>query len=470
MTRREKSTRNEAVMPVLMNLQHDLRNKHKEKAPKLTEIQDLAERTWKANFMYENRLAKLEKEKRMLENTMKNVWEGFDKLILPMWRIDDDLVPVYENLVEIKRSLEALDCQPFYNADDSERLLKLQEQLHNIENEHCVNGLYVPIGWKRNERIPSGQSILASLMARNYKLVRHIQERGPTVSSELIPLESRLRRIIQTLDMIKENYTAPYEDDFGPIPIEPLEIRLLQDQLAEIEGMKENGMFYAEDGSIPSGQAVLHSLLEEAYDLVHDCLIQIENQRAGNKEVDLVEIALSKARYVSDSIVTQASAVTKDIAAGARSVSLSSLHALQASLDEGSYYLRKVIENPSDSVKSTSRVLASTTRAALGFLSKLYGEFEPVDPSLLDTYNQILKTRNDLKLLRNEFDLNKIRNEVLDTVNLNKRLRILQEELDAIDRQKVDGKFVNKDGEIPRGQALLSSILDESYCLVAEML
>ncbi|KAJ3228465.1 hypothetical protein HK099_000020 [Clydaea vesicula] len=463
------TTRNNQDLQSLYQLQHDIREVVKGKTPKLNDIQELGERTFKANILYENTLAKLEREKRKLESVMKHIWDGFDRAVLPLWKVDDELISVYDDLVTVMRSLEELNSQKDPLPSNSSKLLKLQEELHIIENDHCVNGLYVPLGWKRNDRIPTGQSILALLFSRNYKLVRHIQEKEPTVSSKLIPLELRLRNIVHNLQMIKDNYTDPFEDEFGPIPIDQIEIGVLQEQLSAIENLQVDGKFVDDDGSVPSGQGTLHSLLEEGYDLVHDCLIAAENK--ATSENDLLNGAINQARHVADSIFNNASRVTKDMATEARSVSLTTLHTLQATLEQGSDILKKVVVNPADSLKSTSKVLASSTRGALGFLNKLYGEFEPVDPSLLHTYAAIKKIRNDLKLLRNEIDLIKLRpNNKVDEVNLNKRLRILQEELDIIDGQKVDGKFLNSDGDIPRGQALLSSLLDESYCLIAEII
>jgi len=268
--------------------------------------------------------------------------------------------------------------------------------------------------------------------------------------------------------MIKDNYTTPFDEDWGPIPIEPLEIRILQEQLLEIEAQEKDGNFLDENGSIAEGQAILRELLEEGFDLVHDCLIEIENQN--NKSTDLIAEAVTQARYVADSIVTQASVISKELAKETRNVSLNTLHTLQSTLSEGSLMLKSAVQHPSDSLKATTNVLASTTRSALGFLGKIYNEFEPVDESLHPVYDKLVSIRNSLKDLRNERDLGKIKNDTrFDEGNLQKRLRALQENLDKVDTSKVDGKFM-VDGEVPRGQALLSSLEDECYCLISEVM
>jgi len=52
---------------------------------------------------------------------------------------------------------------------------------------------------------------------------------------------------------------------------------------------------------------------------------------------------------------------------------------------------------------------------------------------------------------------------------LDKSLRALQDILLSIEEKKIDGKYL-VNGELPKGQALLSSLEDECYCLVAEVI
>lgn len=59
--------------------------------------------------------------------------------------------------------------------------------------------------------------------------------------------------------------------------------------------------------------------------------------------------------------------------------------------------------------------------------------------------------------------------EAKELEKMDKELIMLQQELDGIDQGKIDGKWVSANGEICKGQAILSAVLDECYCLVSEI-
>jgi hypothetical protein len=101
-------------------------------APTLTLIEDLAERTWKANIEFERRILQLEREKKDLARAMNHVWTGFDSGIASMACVDDSLFPLHEKLVKIYSSLRTLVASGQNTLNYSAALIKLQQKLNDL--------------------------------------------------------------------------------------------------------------------------------------------------------------------------------------------------------------------------------------------------------------------------------------------------------------------------------------------------
>ena len=50
-------------------------------------------------------------------------------------------------------------------------------------------------------------------------------------------------------------------------------------KLASIDNMRQNGTFYDEDGMIPEGQALCVAILNECYDILHDLISKVEDEK-----------------------------------------------------------------------------------------------------------------------------------------------------------------------------------------------
>jgi hypothetical protein len=104
-----------------------------------------------------------------------------------------------------------------------------------------------------------------------------------------------------------------------------------------------------------------------------------------------------------------------------------------------------------------------------------------LDPRLLATYEEVWAVRHQLGKLRNKKlgirvakrvhgDV-KIQSETLNKPEAQDRLSRLQQRLDAVDSLRSDGRFKGDDGSFaPQGQAVLSSIVEECYAIVSELL
>ncbi|KAJ3088918.1 hypothetical protein HK102_007638 [Quaeritorhiza haematococci] len=465
-----------SVLNALTQLQRDLGGLRKHGSPRMDEIAQLAERTWKANVMYENHMERVKREKAQLYHIIDSIWLQFDELILPLWRVDDSLVPIYEELAAIRRELEQILSTPF---DDkrADTIRHLQSRLHNIENQYVIDGKFVPDGWsKMGGKIPSGQAIVASLLTRCYRLVRLAVESESIVDPTLIPIQNRLENIILHLSTIKESL------DEGA-NVDPLELRFVQEHLDAIDRGAVEGKFLDADGNIPEGQATIHEQLEEAYDLVHECLVEMEARKDSEDASSVIGVLTERATEVRDTALGYLGSAAK----GVTDYSASAIYGLRDTLAEGTTVVRRALGDPVGTARGATTQLASATRSAFGYLGRILEEIEPVDPSLMDVALHLGRIRRALKRLRNDRNAEQVRlsggsplpaNANLEMLaaeiedrqhrkdRFHQKLVELQKQLDEIDAKRSDGKFLNAAGEAARGQALLHNLLEECYCLV----
>ncbi|KAJ3019886.1 UNVERIFIED_CONTAM: hypothetical protein HDU68_010439 [Siphonaria sp. JEL0065] len=465
--------------------------------PPFVDVQSFAERIWRANLSYETAIAKLEREKKMLTQQIDTIWGSFDTLIRPLWRVDDAVVPIYDTLADIRIRLEDIYSQKLdalastnTTSDDSElfqeELVEAQRRLHQLEEKHVVDGKFVPENWKAGDRVPSGQAVVANLLAKCYRLVRMINEADPVVDKQLIPIQLRLENVIRSLKTFKAAL-------FAKVPVEPLELTSLQLHVDAIANLQKDGSFVSESDPtvIPQGQAVLHEMLEEAYDLIHDSLVELENRDSKQEKSSEVEQLIGRVTGVLESFnvsnvknvnqereaIAATTASEKDLLA-----STPALHTLGETLSEGYKYLRQGGQKVEDVVDTGASSLASLVRSGLSSVGKAFGLIETVDPTLIPTYDRLVHLKSALITLRNERDkavAEKIRNggEVVlfegekferQEYSIRTHLVVL-EEID-MDRDE-EGRFTNEEGGAPQnGQAQLKAILEECFILAYELL
>ena len=129
--------------------------------------------------------------------------------------IDDSLRPLHERLAKIYTSLRTLVSGSRGVAlIDSSELIKLQQSLNALENglslspssltvykDHCINGKFVPLGCKVTDPVPAGQAVIATLVARCYRMI-HSSYEGQSVDPVLMPIQEALLQIIDQLKFL----------------------------------------------------------------------------------------------------------------------------------------------------------------------------------------------------------------------------------------------------------------------------
>ncbi|KAJ3063416.1 hypothetical protein HDU98_000783 [Podochytrium sp. JEL0797] len=440
--------------------------------PTFLDIQSFAERIWRANLSYETAVAKLEREKKTLTKQIDTIWGSFDTLIKPLWRVDDAIVPVYDELADIRIRLEDLLAQKNDAADEllfSAEVVDAQKRLHALEATHSYDGKFVPQGFKPTDKVPSGQAVVANLLAKCYRLVRMINESedpeesiNDVVDRDLMPIQMRLENVIRALKIYKAAL-------FNKEPVEPMELTALQTHVDAIANLqqKDGHFLISKDGPlvIPAGQAVLHDMMEEAYDLVHDCLVELEERESTEKRSSRVENLMDKIQIMLDSLHVE------DDAEGS-----TKKQALDDNvLNEGFEYIKKGTGTAVGAVEEGAASLASLVRAGFGLLGKAFGKSETMDPTLEPILKRLTNLKNSLVLARNERDAEvaeRIRNDDVyekpEGFGVRTQLTVL-EEMDQ-DRDE-NGRFVNAEGGAPEeGQAQLKALLEECFMLAYELL
>ncbi|KAJ1330396.1 hypothetical protein BSLG_009530 [Batrachochytrium salamandrivorans] len=443
----------------LTTLVADLTAAKKHSAPRLKDVQELAERTWRANVAYERRLAQLQRERKQLERLTETVWRRFDELIMPLWRFEDFMVPIYEELCMIYTGLDKLHITPSsaQGPSRSTELREFQERLHVLEN-NMVDGKIVPSGWSQHEggHIPSGQAMCVSLMERCYKLAHKISESESIVDPSLEKISGMLEGIVSSMSS----------------------------KFKRLILCKKDGKFLDAKGNIPEGQATVHDQLEEAFDLIHECIVELESQqRVDDFSSDMIHSLTDRINDVR----TGLSGYTDVATAGVYSISKPALSLMYNVIGEGVALVKDTVTHPQQVTSSAYSKLRSVVSSSLSFVTRIGEQLEPIDESLGSYHAKLFLIRQTLKTMRNQRNRAYLTAQASSSASSDAEKLLQQEtfsefkkaygtqldelltDLRKVDKTRVNGKFVNDQGETPSGQVPLGALLEECFCLAMGM-
>lgn len=103
-----------------------------------------------------------------------------------------------------------------------------------------------------------GQYVLLYMLRRCYGLIYRLMAESEPISEELMPVANKLSTIKKCLNEVLK-YGGPY----SPRDLYPYHMALHQ-----IDLLRKDGKFLADDGNIPEGQAILNAQLSEAHELL----------------------------------------------------------------------------------------------------------------------------------------------------------------------------------------------------------
>ncbi|KAJ2808966.1 hypothetical protein H4R20_000474 [Coemansia guatemalensis] len=200
-------------------------------------------------LLVSRRLRQCEKELALLEETTRV--------------IDDDLTPVYSELVHIRRRLTALSFLPHDSAMPEAK--DLQKRLIEIDDLR-VDDRFVD---SESGKVSAGQTQVVGLLEECFDRLHDLMAEGSTVPKDMMPLYDRLMEIRVQLEklLLTSRWTLRETDLWS-----------YQVQLQDIDAMRRNGQFKDTSGdpAPQQAQAALNFLLHKCYNLVYKLLSSSE--------------------------------------------------------------------------------------------------------------------------------------------------------------------------------------------------
>jgi hypothetical protein len=172
--------------------------------------------------------------------------------------LDKKLYSAYHRLKDIIHAFHELKMRPMITHKE---LGHLQSRLEDAENH------FKKIKFDEEGEIPEGQAALSEMFEELYEEIYSLVvllpdelEEEPKVDELLVPLENKLKHIIENLETLK---AKPKEwlrtEDVGRI----------QNRLSDIDKQYSDERI-CRKGKIPAGQAIISELLEKAHELAHE--------------------------------------------------------------------------------------------------------------------------------------------------------------------------------------------------------
>jgi hypothetical protein len=388
-------------------------------------------------------MAQIDAEKKALERSMDIIWKKFEGLVAPLWKVDEHLYPVFNQVSELYAELEGIRTQPV-GPERLSSVTRIQMKLADIENAHRVNG-----AWARSDEspFPGGQALLNGRVEQCYKLAHALIAQEPDMDPSLKGLERQITHVMGELQHLEDGARLGF-------PVDPILLNDYQKQLDLLDSQSTEGVFKNDSGGIPEGQAALRDLLESAYEIIDALLVRVDDKEIANASV--------QAR------VTEAlQSLKSSILTPSRAESLSSV------FHEASDSVKVALSNPQETLDKASTSLSRLTRSGLSSLGHFFASMEPVPESLSSIQKELESHRKSLLDLRKEINSAAgSQGGIKDVTPFLGRLEKVHSALDLVDNGRKEGLFVPSGAVSPPsriGQAHLRLQLDECYCLVYEL-
>lgn len=178
--------------------------------------------------------------------------------------IDDSLKAIYNQLVELKGTLENLLVTHRWTLRETD-LYFYQKKLLEFDNMRHNGSFWTNIDDKDSqEKPPKGQIVLLYLIRRCYGIIYKLLEYSEPVSEALTPIHNQLSTVRQCLLDVKNMGGLSSTRELYPY----------QMKLASIDQLRSEGKFMVGD-TIPEGQGMLNSLLSECFDICHELKVDM---------------------------------------------------------------------------------------------------------------------------------------------------------------------------------------------------
>ncbi|CAJ0826262.1 22031_t:CDS:2 [Entrophospora sp. SA101] len=327
-------------------------------------------------------------------------------------RVPNEELPILEALICIRNRLHALKKDRANYIRASAVIEIYEEVTEQVRKLNEIRELTIQEP-KSNNRV---NDVLDD------ETLKMLRESESNISDELLPVHQRLVEIKRLLG------------DLGLSGSQSNDIRLIQDELREIDSKRIDGKFMASDDSIPTGQAQVISLLEECYEHVHE-LIVTQDCVAGTL------------KHIYDRLIELKSQLENLVLTHRWTLRETDLWMYQIQLTEidnmrkdGKFY------DKDGNVPEGQTVLLYLLHKCYRLIYKLLSSSEPIAEPLMPIHNQLQTVRKFLKEIKK-----------FGTPFTARELYPYQMKLASIDNLRVDGKFIDDDGSIPEGQGIIAA-------------
>ncbi|KAG0239492.1 hypothetical protein BGX31_002749 [Mortierella sp. GBA43] len=284
--------------------------------------------------------------------------------------------------------------------------------------------------------IPDIQTrILRRKLDFNNNLVKELQEACKQISPDLAPIHRRLVQLKLELGSMASRSTW-----------DASEVHRIQEELREIESKRVDGKFLDADNNIVSGQAAVIGLLEDCYD---DCHALLATKERVPKSLEGVFDRLQSIKTDLERLVLTQRWTLRETDLWQYGVQLNEIRDLRKN--------GKFVDQDGNAEEGQA-LLNFMLHKCYRLVYVLLSASEPVAEALMPIHNQLLTVRRcllEVKKWGGDFTV--------------RDLYPYQMKLASMDNMRVDGKFLDKDKEIPEGQGICNSLLSECYDILYEL-
>ncbi|KAI8089640.1 uncharacterized protein BX664DRAFT_333539 [Halteromyces radiatus] len=200
----------------------------------------------------------------LIVGLLEQLYEETHDLIASTDNISDSLKPIADRLKEIKAQLERLALTHRWTLRETD-LYTFQLQLQEIEKLRHNGKFRDPQAGEDN--VPDGQALINFLLRGCYRLITKMLSENVPVSEAIMPIHNQLSTVRRCLLEVTKWGKPDSARDLYPYQL----------KLASIDNMRQNGIFYDDEGNIPEGQAICIALLNECYDILHDLMAAVDD-------------------------------------------------------------------------------------------------------------------------------------------------------------------------------------------------
>lgn len=234
------------------------------------------------------------------------------------------------------------------------------------------------------------------------------------------------------------------------------DIMAAQRELHEIDEKRVDGKFLDKDGNIPAGQAVVVGLLEQIYEYAHD--LNVVTSGSFSPALQTIRERLVEIKTQLERLELTHKWTLRQTDLFSYQHQLQDIVSMRCSDDDEDVNKRGKFLDENGNAPEGQTVLLFLLQKCYRMILILLSESVPVSEALTPIYNQLQTVKQCLLAVRNT-----------GAPCSPEELYPYQMKLTSIDNLRKEGKFHDDEGNVPEGQAMCVSTLEECYGLLEEL-